>query len=1319
MRIIFISCIILTLFSNSFSQELHSKSVSPIFENLPFTSAEIDENTPSWAKEMYSENPNFYKIEREYSKWRLENPNLKNAHTRNFKHIFNYLTSNDGLDKKGRIIPDFEKKIEANNKTWQKQRTYINSLSRNLRNNTNWISIGPEMMYRDGGKANIQANIYAISQCLGRSETLYATTEAGGAVFRSDDKGENWYPTNDEYTFDGPRELEIHPTNPDTVFVSSKSNVYRSYDGGQTWNSVYYNWSSDFYSIIINPVNPDLILAAGDERIIKSVDGGNSWVEVYPGAAYDLKFKPGNASIVYALVDNSTTLQTDFYRSIDSGSTWSKISSGWPNETSTRNRGGRMTVSEGFSNIIYAFIGAEYVGASEPKNGSKVLKSSDAGISWQTVLNYDDLNGVNNGQGFYDWDIEVSDTDTNTVIFGTQGRWLTKDGFATNNWSKSGGELGHADVQEILINGSDIWIANDGGIIKFDDESFDHFEIKMQGINATSYWSFDQGWNRDAQIGSHYHNGTSVRTESYNSGEFLSYGGAEPQFSALKHPYPDKGWSKGYGSVNGKNIPDNINFPVESFKYNITPNAEYGSNTWRESEIEVYPEAYNTHFTGSGNVLYRSDDFGITWDTVNVFGSNDTKVTKIEIPRANTQIMYVACYDPSGYTLYYSLDLGQSFQAILGPASLVSDGIFLTVDQNNENIIWIATYDGNSANNKLFKSIDRGSSWTNLSTDQFDGHSIRAIMSVSGTDGGIYAIARNAVFYRNNILSDWEILISNLPAKVNLRDIKPYYKEGKVRVAGDARGIWSADLYDQPTTIIPQATVNLIHQPCSRDTLLFDDFSIVNHDGASWNWEFNPQPIYVDNKNVRNPKVIFGQAGIYEAIMNLSKDGITYMDTLSIEIDVLCNSEEISGNAFVIDDYNKHATISEIGKSLDAFTFSLWVRPEEIQESTAFMFSANNGLGINYYGSSKNVTIHYPGYSTWAYNPGMEAKANEWTHLALTSDISTEQIILYVNGVPYNYTSANSGYKAKTVEFDKITLGWLDRWWSGRWYEGKIDEFRFYNRALSADEIRLTMHHPVEPDNEPSLIHYYQFNEVPGSGIMFDKISIKHAIGTGLLENSTGPFGPGITQVMNVNSSGTYDFGLPEIMLDLDAQALGKWSASRIYSYPDENPSNHPTNSSYWVIHNYEGGNDLSNINKIIIKDIELYSEAYPSTMFGLHNRINGKDGITWASLDMADASDANLNSLTFESISLNNNFAQLAIDYSGANGWIGVKNTEWNDPENWGAGLIPIATDHVIIPPNTPFQPEVNISGEVLSLKLMENAIIRVLSGNTFKVKS
>ena len=128
-------------------------------------------------------------------------------------------------------------------------------------------------------------------------ERVYAAAEVGGAL-RSNDRGETWAlcegSTGDPglasppvpYIYPDVHSIAVHPSSPDLVFAPTGGGLYRSTDGGKTWELLY-----DCYcrAVWLDPRDADhLILGPADHvdangRIEESHDGGKSWLEVSDG----------------------------------------------------------------------------------------------------------------------------------------------------------------------------------------------------------------------------------------------------------------------------------------------------------------------------------------------------------------------------------------------------------------------------------------------------------------------------------------------------------------------------------------------------------------------------------------------------------------------------------------------------------------------------------------------------------------------------------------------------------------------------------------------------------------------------------------------------------------------------------------------------------------------------------------------------------------------------------------------------------------------------------------------------------------------------
>ena len=179
------------------------------------------------------------------------------------------------------------------------------------------------------------------------------STSWGNGVYRSADGGSTWTHLGLEETRHTGR-VQVHPTNPDIVWVAAQGNlwrpsedrgVYRSTNGGQDWEKVLY---IDEYTgatdLVVNSDNPDILYAATYQRqrtpwgfngggpgggIYRSTDGGASWSELSNGLPSGDKGRIGlaiaetNPSVLNALIEHES--ESGVYRTEDGGDSWEKV----------------------------------------------------------------------------------------------------------------------------------------------------------------------------------------------------------------------------------------------------------------------------------------------------------------------------------------------------------------------------------------------------------------------------------------------------------------------------------------------------------------------------------------------------------------------------------------------------------------------------------------------------------------------------------------------------------------------------------------------------------------------------------------------------------------------------------------------------------------------------------------------------------------------------------------------------------------------------------------------------------------------------------
>ncbi|MDA7717064.1 glycosyl hydrolase, partial [bacterium] len=191
----------------------------------------------------------------------------------------------------------------------------------------------------------------------GGEKTLRGNVSSGYGLWKSVDAGKTWVQAGLSKTRHIPR-IAVHPTNPDIVYAAALGNiykstqdrgVYKSTDGGKTWNKILFaNKDAGAVDLILDPNNPRILYAStwnarrtpyslssgGDGSALwKSADSGKTWSEISKnkGFAKDtlgimgITVSPANSERVWAIVENKE--KGGVYRSDDGGETWNQLNS--------------------------------------------------------------------------------------------------------------------------------------------------------------------------------------------------------------------------------------------------------------------------------------------------------------------------------------------------------------------------------------------------------------------------------------------------------------------------------------------------------------------------------------------------------------------------------------------------------------------------------------------------------------------------------------------------------------------------------------------------------------------------------------------------------------------------------------------------------------------------------------------------------------------------------------------------------------------------------------------------------------------------------
>lgn len=410
------------------------------------------------------------------------------------------------------------------------------------------------------------------------------TTSHGDGVYRSTDAGRSWV----HLGLDGTRAISriiVHPTDPDVVYVaaqgapygaSEERGVYRSHDGGATWERIHYvSETAGASELSMDPTNPRILYAAFWDHVREP------W-EVRSGG-------PGSG----------------IWKSTDAGDSWTRLENGLPDLM------GKIGVSVSGANpdVVYAIVEAE------PDGG--VFRSDDAGASWRRV---NDVRGLRSRPWYY-MEIFADPSDENTVYALNAPFWKSIDGGRTFQSIS----VGHGDTHDLWINPGDpanLILADDGGAeVTFDGGDswstlYNQPTAQFYRVNADNrvpYWIYGgQQDNSSVAIKSRDFDGT-IGPEDYRSSA-----GCESAWVAFDPDDPRLQYGGCYlGQINEVDdlLQTNRNIQVRpGLPASVQPRDMMYRFNWN-APIVVSPFD-GTELYHAGNHLLRSRDRGNSWEEI-------------------------------------------------------------------------------------------------------------------------------------------------------------------------------------------------------------------------------------------------------------------------------------------------------------------------------------------------------------------------------------------------------------------------------------------------------------------------------------------------------------------------------------------------------------------------------------------------------------------------------------------------------------------------------------------------------------------------------
>jgi len=677
-----------------------------------------------------------------------------------------------------------------------------------------WRMIGP---FRGGRTVAIEG--------IPSAPNVFYMAPNNGGVWKTTDYGWTWNPIFDDQPTGSIGALAIASSNPDIIYVGSGEGlrrpdlsvgdgIYKSSDGGKTWQHLGLRDAQQIGSILVDPKDPNRVLVAAlghpygpnaERGIFRSLDGGATWEKVLykdeNTGGTDLTFDPHNPRTIYGVMWASrrppwTTggaygaAGSGLYKSSDGGSTWRQLSQGLPSGAELGRIG--LAVAPSDPSRMYAMVQAG--------KGCGVYRSDDAGESWQPVNSEERVCG--RGDDFA-W-VRVHPKERDTIFVTNTSTYRSND--AGHSFTAIKGAPGGDDYHAIWINPENpqiLALASDQGAT-----------ISVNGGATWSSW-----YNQPtAQF---YH----VITD--NQFPYWVYGGQQESGSAGIASRSDFGaitfrdWYpigvEEYGYVAPDPLDANIIYGGKGSKFNrvtgqtqdVSPVAlRTGKYRFNRTAPLIFSAADPHVLYLGSNVLFKTTDGGNTW-----------KVISPDLTREDPGV---------------PASLGPFVQA--DPAKGKHRGVIYSVapSPKDANSIWVGTDDG-----LIHLTRDGGESWQNVSPPELTPWSKVAQLDASHFDNETVYAAINrlrlddlhpVVYRTHDGGKSWKLIVQGLPENEPVNSVREDPVRKGLLFAGTERsGYFSVDDGEHWQSLrlnLPATSI--------RDLVVHEDDVVVGTHGRSF-----------------------------------------------------------------------------------------------------------------------------------------------------------------------------------------------------------------------------------------------------------------------------------------------------------------------------------------------------------------------------------------------------------------------------------------------------------------------------------------------------
>lgn len=658
----------------------------------------------------------------------------------------------------------------------------------------------------------------------------------------------------------------MDPNNSNVVWVGSGENnhqralgygngVYKSTDGGQSWNFMGLKDSRQIGGIVINPKNSDIVYVAaegsawgsgGDRGLYKTIDGGKTWIKsLYISedtGINNVVMDPRDPNVLYATSEQRrrhifTKIgggpESAVYKSVDGGTTWNKIMKGLP---SSDIGGMGIAISPVNPDVLYLIVQAA-------ENGSGFYRTVNRGASWEKMSDHHE-------SGQYYNEIFCDPVNVDKVYSVETYSHVTED--AGKTWRRISNNQRHVDDHAMWINPNNtnhFLIGGDGGVYETFDSGI-HFDFKenlpvtqfyrVNVDNAEPFYNIYGGTQDNNSFGGP---SQTINADGIVNSDWYVTNGGDGFWTAIDPNDPNIVYAESqYGGM--------VRYDKKSREaVDIRPEPGKGEKTYKwywDTPLIISPHSPTRLYTAAERV-FRSDDRGDSWTVISddlstqtdrnsfpVMGKYwsidavakdvSTSLFGLVVAFAESPIKENLLFAGTDDGLLQISEDAKSWQKVsefpgVPKFTLVSD---ILPDKFDASTVYI-TFNNHKRDDfkpYVLKSIDKGKTWKSIAANlPIDGavntieqDFINPNLLFVGTEWGFYFSIDGG--------EKWINLQNGLP-KVKICDIAIQKRENDLVLASFGRGFFVLDNYSPLREISREAAEKEFHLFTIKDASQF------------------------------------------------------------------------------------------------------------------------------------------------------------------------------------------------------------------------------------------------------------------------------------------------------------------------------------------------------------------------------------------------------------------------------------------------------------------------------------------------------------------